>query len=94
MSGQHCKCSTRVGYFYYGSGTVLVVGGNGDSAFLLGPALVELLVERQMLIRAASAMSFRKRKFKNYTHKLTDCVCFTAPFLSKPLANTSCFLDV
>lgn len=74
MSGQHCKCSARVGYFYYGSGTVLVVGGNGDSAFLLGPALVELLVERQMLIKAASAMSFRKEEVQELHTQIKQIV--------------------
>lgn len=44
------------------SGTALVVGSCEDSAFLLGLALVELLVAEQMLTRAASAMSFRKGK--------------------------------
>lgn len=39
---------------------MLVGKGCGDSASLLGPALVELLIQRPTLIRAASATSFRK----------------------------------
>ena len=71
---------------------MLVTVGNRDSAFLLSTTLVELLVETETLIRAASAASFQIGKFKNYTHELTDCVCFTALFLSEPLANISYFL--
>lgn len=69
---------TSVGYFSYRSGTVIFVGGS------LGTPSPELLVQRQTLIRAASAMFPERGKSKAYTHELTVCIGSTAPFLANP----------
>lgn len=90
---------TSVGYFYYRSDTVMVgAGGGGGKAMESSPPswvllLLSFLSKDRHQLRAASAMSVSKGKFKDYTPELTDYVCFAAPFLGELLANISYFLN-